>query len=256
MDPIRVKSELNAETGNRSVDRANGVRHLENGTAVNEQLAEVAVTPVAATREAGQALGSFAVALKRAFDLVGALILIILLSPLWVLIAILIKADSPGPTFFRQRRIGRNGEPFRMLKFRTMVKGADAQKPALLHMNQAAEGLFKISEDPRVTRIGHWLRITSLDELPQLLHVLTGRMSLVGPRPLVPEEDGRITGKQRERRAVRPGITGIWQVRGASAIPLHEMVQLDREYVENWSLWLDLKLLFATTAHVVGRRGM
>jgi lipopolysaccharide/colanic/teichoic acid biosynthesis glycosyltransferase len=194
--------------------------------------------------------------LKRALDLVASLVLIILLAPLWVAIAFLIRADSPGPVLFRQRRIGRDGRPFEMLKFRTMVEGADARKPALLHLNDAAEGLFKIHSDPRVTRIGRWLRGTCLDELPQLLHVATGKMSMVGPRPLIPEEDRQIDGVFRQRHTMRPGMTGPWQVEGASAIPIHGMVLLDRYYVEEWSLWLDLKLLARTAAIVAKRSGV
>jgi lipopolysaccharide/colanic/teichoic acid biosynthesis glycosyltransferase len=194
-------------------------------------------------------------ALKRAFDLVGGAVLLIVLAPVWLTISLLIKMDSPGPVLFRQRRIGQYGVPFRMFKFRTMVDGADSRKPALLHMNEAAEGLFKISGDPRLTRIGRWLRRTSLDELPQLLDVISGRMSLVGPRPLIPQEDSQITGAHRGRLSMPPGMTGIWQVNGASAIPISEMVKLDREYIEEWSLWLDVKLLLLTASHVVHRRG-
>jgi lipopolysaccharide/colanic/teichoic acid biosynthesis glycosyltransferase len=193
---------------------------------------------------------------KRSFDLVGALLLVAILSPLWLLIAVLIKADSPGPILFRQWRIGQDGRPFAMLKFRTMIDGAERHKPALLHLNEAGDGLFKISTDPRVTRFGRWLRATCLDELPQLLHVVTGRMSLVGPRPLVPEEDVQITGRDRQRLSMRPGMTGVWQVGGASAIPLDEMVELDRGYVDNWSPWVDVKLLAETAALVILRKGL
>jgi lipopolysaccharide/colanic/teichoic acid biosynthesis glycosyltransferase len=200
--------------------------------------------------------GLLARSIKRAFDLVGSLILVAILAPAWLAIALLIRADSPGPILFRQRRIGRDGRAFSMIKFRTMVDGADAHKPALLHLNGAAEGLFKIDGDPRVTRVGRWLRATSFDELPQLLHVITGRMSLVGPRPLVPEEDVRIIGSQRRRLSMRPGMTGVWQVGGASAIPIREMVRLDADYVDNWSPWLDIKLLAVTAAHVLLRRGL
>jgi lipopolysaccharide/colanic/teichoic acid biosynthesis glycosyltransferase len=200
--------------------------------------------------------GLIARAAKRAFDLAGAVLMLAILSPLWLMIALLIKADSPGPILFRQRRIGKDGMPFWMLKFRTMVDGADARKPALLHLNEAGEGLFKIGTDPRVTRVGRWMRSTCLDELPQLLHVVTGKMSLVGPRPLVPEEDAQITGSDRERLSVRPGMTGVWQVGGASAIPIHEMVALDRGYVEEWSPWLDVKLLAETAILVVLRKGL
>jgi lipopolysaccharide/colanic/teichoic acid biosynthesis glycosyltransferase len=165
-------------------------------------------------------------------------------------------SDSSGPILFRQRRIGRDGKAFSMLKFRTMVDGADDHKHTLQHLNQAADGLFKIDGDPRITRVGNWLRATSLDELPQLLHVVTGKMSLVGPRPLVPDEDEQITGANRTRLQMRPGMTGVWQIGGASQIPIREMVKLDRDYVEQWSLRLDFKLLAQTAAHVFLRRGL
>jgi lipopolysaccharide/colanic/teichoic acid biosynthesis glycosyltransferase len=194
-------------------------------------------------------------ALKRSFDLVGGAVLLIVLAPVWLIISLLIKADSPGPILFRQRRIGQYGVPFRMFKFRTMADGADTRKAALLHMNEAAEGLFKISGDPRLTRTGRWLRRTSLDELPQLLDVISGRMSLVGPRPLIPQEDSQITGAHRSRLSMRPGMTGVWQVNGASTIPIREMVDLDRDYIKRWSIWLDMKLLLRTASHVVHRRG-
>ena len=195
-------------------------------------------------------------ALKRGFDVVGATLLLIVLAPVLIAIAILVKLDSPGPVLFRHPRVGRDGEWFWMRKFRTMIKDADAHKLRLLHMNEAAEGLFKIREDPRVTRFGRFLRSTSLDELPQLFHVLTGKMSLVGPRPLVPEEDAKIQGQYRRRLELRPGMTGVWQVEGASEIPIHEMVRLDLGYVRDWSLWGDVKLLAGTAAHVVQRRGI
>jgi len=180
----------------------------------------------------------------------------VLLAPLWLMIAILIKADSPGPVLFRQRRVGRNGKPFWMLKFRTMVDGADARKPALLHLNQAGEGLFKIHDDPRVTKIGRWLRATCLDELPQLIHVLTGSMSLVGPRPLVPEEDARIRGVYRERLTMRPGMTGPWQVNGRNLITdFEEIIRLETEYIRGWTIWKDLGLLLRTVPVVLFMRG-
>ena len=194
-------------------------------------------------------------AAKRAFDLMVAVVLLVILAPALLMIALLIKADSPGPIFFRQRRIGRDGKAFSMLKFRTMVEGADARKPALLHLNEAATGLFKIEQDPRVTHIGRHLRARSMDELPQLLQVVTGTMSLVGPRPLVPEEDAQISGDGRGRLQMRPGITGVWQVAGASAIPIDEMARLDRIYVEEWSPLLDLKLLLRTAWLVLFPRG-
>ena len=234
-------------------------RHL-NGTVNGGAFALRRPTPLpeppAQRADVDRRRGGFAMAIKRAVDLVGALLLIALLSPLLLVIAVLVKLDSQGPILFRQRRIGRDGLGFSMLKFRTMVDGADAQKAMLWHLNQAAEGLFKIDGDPRVTRVGRWLRATSLDELPQLLHAVTGKMSLVGPRPLVPEEDARITGANRRRLQMRPGMTGVWQVNGASSIPINEMVVLDRYYLEDWSLWLDCRLLAQTASHVLLRRGL
>jgi len=200
--------------------------------------------------------GLLARGIKRAFDIVGAALMIAILAPAWLMMAFLIKADSPGPILFRQRRIGQDGKAFSMFKFRTMVDGADAQKAALLHLNEAADGLFKIDGDPRVTRVGRWLRATSLDELPQLLHVIAGTMSLVGPRPLVPEEDARIIGSQRRRLQMRPGMTGVWQVGGASSVPIREMVTLDTGYVDNWSPLVDVKLIAVTAVHVILRKGL
>jgi lipopolysaccharide/colanic/teichoic acid biosynthesis glycosyltransferase len=200
--------------------------------------------------------GLAARAAKRAIDLVAALLLLIVLIPAWVAIALAIKLDSPGPVLFRQRRIGQHGESFWMFKFRTMEDGADEQKAELIHLNQAADGLFKIDGDPRITGVGGWLRATCVDELPQLLNVIAGRMSLVGPRPLVPNEDALIVGDDRCRLAMRPGMTGVWQVGGASAIPIRRMVVLDRDYLERWSLWLDLKLLLKTAQVVILRKGV
>jgi exopolysaccharide biosynthesis polyprenyl glycosylphosphotransferase len=201
-------------------------------------------------------LGRSSRALKRAFDLIGAAILLLLLSPVLATIAIAIKLDSPGPVLFRQRRMGHRGVPFEVLKFRTMVDGADARKAELVAQNEAGGGLFKIKDDPRVTRVGKLLRRTSLDELPQLINVLRGEMALVGPRPLVLEEDSRIEGWQRTRLELMPGMTGPWQVFGSARIPLDEMVKIDYQYGANWSLWLDVKVLLRTAAFVVGRRGL
>jgi exopolysaccharide biosynthesis polyprenyl glycosylphosphotransferase len=195
-------------------------------------------------------------AVKRALDLVGAGLGLLLLGPLLATVAIAIKLDSPGPVFFRQRRMGRDDVPFVMFKFRTMVDGADAQRSALAARNEAAGGLFKIKADPRITRVGSLLRRTSLDELPQLFNVLRGDMALVGPRPLVLNEDSMIEGWQRSRLEFPPGMTGPWQVYGSARIPLHEMVKIDYLYGANWSLWLDVKILLRTVSFVLGRRGL
>jgi exopolysaccharide biosynthesis polyprenyl glycosylphosphotransferase len=194
--------------------------------------------------------------LKRGLDLVGATVGLLLLAPLMAMIAAAIKLDSRGPVFFRQPRMGMDDEPFRIFKFRTMVADADAQQAELAERNEAEGGLFKIEDDPRITRVGGFLRRTSLDELPQLLNVLKGDMSLVGPRPLVLDEDCQIEGWQRHRLMLPPGATGMWQVLGSARIPMSEMVKIDYLYGANWSLWLDLKIILRTIPFVLGRRGL
>jgi len=178
------------------------------------------------------------------------------LAPLFAVIVAAIKLDTRGPVFFRQTRVGRDGERFEIRKFRSMVCGADAQKAGLRGRNEAAGGLFKIAEDPRVTRVGRVLRRRSLDELPQLVNVLRGEMSLVGPRPLVADEDEQILGMDRRRLHLTPGMTGHWQILGSSRVPLAEMVKLDYLYVAGWSLWSDVKILLRTIPLVWARRGM
>ena len=194
--------------------------------------------------------------IKRSFDLIGAALALAVLAPLMAAIAVAVKLDSRGPVFFRQRRVGRGDTVFEIYKFRTMFAGADAQKQALAHRNEAGGGLFKIEDDPRITRLGRFLRRTSLDELPQLLNVLRGDMSLVGPRPLVVEEDRLIEGHHRHRLLVPPGVTGLWQIFGSARIPLNEMVKIDYLYGANWSLWMDLKILLRTVPVVLGQRGL
>jgi lipopolysaccharide/colanic/teichoic acid biosynthesis glycosyltransferase len=193
--------------------------------------------------------------IKRAFDGTGAAIGLLCLAPGLALAALLIKLDSRGPVIFRQTRIGRGGRAFEMWKFRTMHHDADKLKSQLRPRSDPAMGLFKLPEDPRITRAGHWLRRTCLDELPQLVNVLRGEMSLVGPRPLVADEDQQITGRDRSRLQLTPGMTGHWQIQGAR-VPLAEMVKLDYLYIGGWSLWLDIKILLRTIAHVFARRGM
>jgi lipopolysaccharide/colanic/teichoic acid biosynthesis glycosyltransferase len=193
---------------------------------------------------------------KRGFDLLAASLGLLAISPLLVAIAIAIKLDGGGPIFFRQLRVGRHGARFQMLKFRTMVPEAEAMKDSLRHRNEAQEGLFKIADDPRVTRVGKLLRKSALDELPQLFNIMRGEMSLVGPRPLVIEEDLRIEGWHRRRLELMPGMTGHWQILGPARVPLREMVAIDYLYVANWSLWNDAKILLRTIPHVIGRRGL
>jgi exopolysaccharide biosynthesis polyprenyl glycosylphosphotransferase len=194
-------------------------------------------------------------ALKRGFDLVGATLTLLVMAPLMAVVVLAIRLDSRGPALFRQTRIGRRGEPFQMLKFRTMTVSADREKDELTSLNEAKSGLFKISDDPRVTRVGRFLRRTSLDELPQLFNLLKGEMSLVGPRPLIHEEDERILGWRRGRLDLVPGITGPWQLLGPHRVSLDEMVKIDYIYVGRWSVWTDIKILLRTILHAVGLRG-
>jgi exopolysaccharide biosynthesis polyprenyl glycosylphosphotransferase len=191
--------------------------------------------------------------LKRSFDMAATTAMLVLLGPVFLAIAVAIKVGSPGPILFRQTRVGRHGREFQMLKFRTMVRGADERKHEVIDLNQAAP-MFKIVDDPRTTRAGRFLRRRSLDELPQLLNVLRGDMSLVGPRPLIPEEDRLFSGWQRRRYHVAPGITGPWQILGSSRVPLSDMVTIDYLYCANWSLWLDTKILIRTVPYVLSRR--
>jgi exopolysaccharide biosynthesis polyprenyl glycosylphosphotransferase len=194
--------------------------------------------------------------LKRGFDLAVSCASLIVLAPLFACIALAIRLDSPGSAIFRQPRRGRDGSEFRILKFRTMRAGAEASRGDVLHLNEVDGPLFKVKgDDPRVTRIGSFLRRTSLDELPQLWNVLRGDMSLVGPRPFVLYEADKITGWARGRLDMTPGITGLWQVLGRNDMPFDDMVKLDYLYVTNWSLSWDLKILCQTIPVVLGRRG-
>jgi exopolysaccharide biosynthesis polyprenyl glycosylphosphotransferase len=194
--------------------------------------------------------------IKRAFDLMYTTLGLIAVGPVMILAAVAVKLDSPGPVFFRQQRVGRHGKSFYIFKFRTMVKDAEALKESLRDRNEAQGGMFKIADDPRVTRVGRLLRKTSLDELPQLLNILKGEMSLVGPRPLVVDEDMRVQGWHRRRLELTPGMTGPWQILGPVRVPLREMVAIDYLYVANWSLWSDVKILLRTVAFVLAGRGL
>ena len=194
-------------------------------------------------------------ATKRALDLTLALAGIVFTLPFLVLITILIRIDSPGPIFFRQERLGRNAQPFSMLKFRTMRVTSDELPAQLRRRNESTGPLFKIRRDPRITRVGRLLRRTSLDELPQLLNVLAGQMSLVGPRPPLPRELVGYDGVQRLRLRVLPGLTGLWQISGRSDLPFEEMVRLDLRYIEERSLWLDFVILARTLPCVLTGRG-
>ena len=192
--------------------------------------------------------------LKRTMDLAGSTILLVVTAPLLVLIAIAVRLDSAGPVIFRQERIGRGGRRFRLLKFRTMVADAEARREELLAQSKDP-GWLHLDHDPRITRVGRLLRLSSLDELPQLLNVLKGEMSLVGPRPLEEAEDRQLEGWRRSRIDLTPGITGLWQVLGRTSIPFEEMIKLDYLYVTNWSLWSDIRLILRTLPVVLLRKG-
>jgi exopolysaccharide biosynthesis polyprenyl glycosylphosphotransferase len=192
---------------------------------------------------------------KRCFDFTVSAVALIVLSPLFVLTAIGIKLDSPGPILFRQKRVGRDFEPFEILKFRTMVDGADALRDELLDLNEADGPLFKVADDPRVTRLGRLLRRSSIDELPQLWNVLRGDMSLVGPRPATLDEVREWSDELNWRVRVAPGITGMWQVYGRSDCSFEQYTRLDLYYVDNWSLPVDIMLLARTIPVVLARRG-
>jgi exopolysaccharide biosynthesis polyprenyl glycosylphosphotransferase len=205
------------------------------------------------------AMGRSALRLKRALDLAAAVVAVTVLSPVLAACAIAIKVESRGPVLFRQRRIGRHDRAFELLKFRSMCDGADSQKDEVAALNYHGggtdTGMFKIREDPRITRVGAFLRRYSLDELPQLFNILRGQMSFVGPRPLIEVEDRQVEGRFRRRLGITPGLTGLWQVNGRSEIPFQEMVSLDYLYATNWSVWGDIKLLMRTVSAVVAGRG-
>jgi exopolysaccharide biosynthesis polyprenyl glycosylphosphotransferase len=194
--------------------------------------------------------------LKRTMDIMLGALALICLAPLFALVAILIKVEDGGPVFFRQRRVGRHGEEFFMFKFRSMCIDAEEKFKQLLAKNQHAQGVtFKMKDDPRITHVGKWLRKFSIDEFPQFYNVLIGDMSLVGPRPPVPREVALYTAADRRRLAVPPGLTCFWQVSGRSEIDFDGQVQLDVQYIESQSFWLDLKLLFKTIPAVLFGKG-
>jgi exopolysaccharide biosynthesis polyprenyl glycosylphosphotransferase len=192
---------------------------------------------------------------KRAIDIVLAMITLILLSPIFVLVALMIKLDSPGPVFFIQTRVGKWGKLFSCLKLRSMYVDAEARKSELASFNEADGPVFKIKDDPRITRIGRIIRKWSLDEIPQLINVLRGEMSLVGPRPPLPSEVAQYEYYQLRRLDVKPGITGLQQVSGRSNLDFTEWISLDIEYIERRSLWFDMLILLRTIPAVISTRG-
>jgi exopolysaccharide biosynthesis polyprenyl glycosylphosphotransferase len=193
---------------------------------------------------------------KRVFDFITTLLSIPFLAPIFLIVAILIKLDSPGPVFFIQQRVGIRKHVFPMFKFRSMHIDAETRLKDIEHLNEAEGPIFKMKNDPRVTRVGNFLRKTSIDELPQLINVLRGEMSLVGPRPMsLRDVELFERGVQRKRFSVQPGLTCIWQISGRSNLPFEKWLELDLEYIERWSFWLDIKILFKTLPAVLRSRG-
>lgn len=193
--------------------------------------------------------------LKRSMDLAIAVPVVILLLPLWVVVSLAILIEGGGPVLFRQTRLGKDNRKFRMFKFRSMRRGAHQEKHDLEKDNEAAGPLFKMRKDPRVTKVGRFIRKWSIDELPQLFNVISGTMSLVGPRPPLPEEVESYTERQLKRLQTIPGMTGVWQISGRSSLSFREMVKLDLYYVDNWSIWIDLSIMILTPPAVLARRG-
>jgi exopolysaccharide biosynthesis polyprenyl glycosylphosphotransferase len=243
--------EASAAAGCRllAISRYEGVGKLRPSLVYHHQLPFIELT-VPALR--GQQM-----ILKRIVDIVLSWLGLVVLAPVFAVIAAAIRLDSPGPVFFSQERVGLGGKVFKLQKFRTMRLGADAEKSTVAHLNCTGDPrLFKIPDDPRVTRLGAWLRRWSLDELPQLWNVLRGQMSLVGPRPFFESDLAGYLDHHFGRLGAKPGITGLWQVNGrSSVVDFEEVVKLDREYIDQWSLWLDLRILFMTVPAVVRRTG-
>jgi exopolysaccharide biosynthesis polyprenyl glycosylphosphotransferase len=200
-------------------------------------------------------LKGFNAFLKRAVDIVASFSLLSIFSPLFLILTLLIKIDNEGPVLFMQERVGRDGKRFMMYKFRSMVKNAEKLLPKIQHLSEVEGHIFKMKRDPRITGVGRLMRKFSLDELPQLINVFKGEMSLVGPRPPIPSEVEKYTAWHKKRLRTAPGITGLWQVSGRSTLPFEDMVRLDIYYIENWSLWMDIKLLLRTIPTVLFTRG-
>lgn len=190
---------------------------------------------------------------KRIIDIVGSATGLILLSPLFILVALAIKIEDPkGKVFFAQKRCGKDNEPFPMYKFRSMVSNAEELLEELMEQNEMDGPVFKIKEDPRITKVGKFIRKTSIDELPQLFNILMGDMSIVGPRPAIPHEVAEYNDYQKQRLLVKPGLTCIWQVSGRNSIGFDEWIDMDLEYIEKRNLWMDIKLIFKTVGVLFG----
>jgi exopolysaccharide biosynthesis polyprenyl glycosylphosphotransferase len=224
------------------------------GTIARPRATAINGTPLLTYRAVPE--GRFGLLMKRTIDRIGSLVGIILASPIMLACAIAISLESRGPILFKQVRSGRNGRPFYLYKFRTMCLGAEQKKSQLLKHNEMSGPVFKMKRDPRITPIGAFLRKYSLDELPQFFNVLRGEMSLVGPRPPLPKEVARYDTWQRRRLSVKPGLTCLWQVNGRNAVDFEDWMKLDLQYIDNWSLWLDLRIMAKTIPTVLRGTGI
>ncbi|WP_051638439.1 sugar transferase [Butyrivibrio sp. NC2002] len=202
-------------------------------------------------------MNTWEAAFKRIFDIVFSVIGIMVTSPVMLITAIAIKLDSPGPVLFKQVRVGKNGRHFKIWKFRSMYVDAEEKKDDLIQLNEVADGMmFKLKDDPRITRVGRFIRKTSIDELPQFFNVLRGSMSFVGTRPPTLDEVEKYSASQWRRISIKPGITGMWQTCGRSTITdFNEVVEMDVDYIDNWSLWMDMKIIFKTVMEIFSQRG-
>lgn len=262
---VEVADGRSLRVGSHAIDQQPSWADTAGTKAAAGSISTVATTPIARSTSATSASGGKLVdASCRTLDLIGALLLLVALSPLLLVLAVAVRLDSPGPVLFRQRRLGRDLEPFTVNKFRTMHHGAppDHHREFVLGLIkgdnpqlETSGSPYKMAADRRVTRFGRVLRRSSLDELPQLLNVLRGEMSLVGPRPPIPYEVEHYPAHWFARFSVKPGVTGLWQVNGRSEVPLEEMVRLDVEYAQRRSLWLNISLLARTLPAVLSGRG-
>ena len=262
--PVGAWPERNGNGASAHAATANGHEgHLEHGfsrawaamdgTAVAGMSAASAATLVELDLRAAQSF--YLRSGKRVLDVIGAAVALVLTAPILLLASFAIKLESRGPVLYRSTRIGRGGRPFTFLKLRSMVHGADQHRHRLSHLNECDGPVFKINGDPRVTRVGRFLRVTSIDEIPQFVNVLLGQMSMVGPRPPIPEEVVQYEPWQLHRLDVRPGITCLWQISGRSRIGFQEWMRLDLEYIRRQSLALDLNILMRTVPAVLSREG-
>lgn len=257
---ILVASALSSNEIQLACSRLNnlGVEAYLSPSLLNIMSSRIAVQPIAGIPLISiqpVILSGLRFAAKRILDLIGSLIVSVILLPILVLIALLIKLESKGPILFKQERIGRKSRPFMMYKFRTMGNNAEKQLKDILHLNEAEGHIFKMKNDPRLTRLGRFLRKYSLDEFPQLINVFKGEMSLVGPRPPIPGEVENYSQFDLQRLGTLPGMTGLWQISGRSELPFEEMVKLDIYYIENWSPLFDLYILFRTIPVVLWSKG-